>query len=51
MATGKSKKGIVGKMPMANKRTKPVGEGIDIMANNLTSSHQIDKTIKNGKDF
>jgi hypothetical protein len=50
MATGKSKKGIVGKVPMASKRKGPVGEGIDIMSNNLTNAHDIDKTIKNRKE-
>lgn len=50
MATGKSKKGIVGKVPMASKRKGPVGEGIDIMDNNLTTAHDIDKTIKNRKE-
>jgi hypothetical protein len=50
MATGKSKKGIVGKFPMASKRIGPVGEGIDIRSNNLTTSHDIDKTIKNRKE-
>lgn len=51
MATGKSSKGIVGKVPMANKRKGPIGEGVDLVQKNLTSAHDIDKTIKNRKDY
>jgi hypothetical protein len=51
MATGKSSKGIVGKVPMASKRKGPIGEGVDLIQTNLTSAHDIDKTIKNRKDY
>lgn len=50
MGTGKSKKGIVGKEPMASKRKGPVGEGIDINKSDLTTVYDIDKTIKNRND-
>lgn len=50
MGTGKSAKGIVGKYPMASKRKRPVGEGIDFVQKNLTNAPEIDKTIKNRKD-
>lgn len=50
MGTGKSGKGIVGKIPMASKRKGPVGAGIDINDPNLTNAHDIDKTIKNRKE-
>jgi hypothetical protein len=51
MGTGKSAKGIVGKFPMASKRKGPVGEGVDFVQKNLTSVPDIDKTLKNRKDF
>jgi len=50
MSTGKSSKGIVGKIPMAHKRKGPIGEGIDFTKYNLTNGHDIDKTIKNRKE-
>ncbi len=51
MGTGKSGKGIVGKIPMASKRKGPVGEGIDFTQKNLTTVPEIDKTIKNRKEL
>lgn len=50
MSTGKSSKGIVGKVPMASKRKGPVGAGIDFTEHNLTNAHDVDKTIKNRKE-
>lgn len=51
MGTSKSSKGVVGKYPMASKRKGPVGEGVDFIQKNLTTVPEIDKTLKNRKEF
>lgn len=44
--TRKSKKGIVGKFPNANKRKGPVGPGIDLIDEHLGSGPAIERAVK-----
>jgi len=47
--TRKSKKGIVGKFPNANKRKGPIGPGIDLVDENLTSGPEIEEAVRKRK--
>lgn len=46
MGSGKSKQGIVGKVPMASKRKGNVGPGIDFVDENVGSGPEIAKEFK-----
>jgi hypothetical protein len=44
--TRKSKKGIVGKFPNANKRRGPVGPGIDFVEEHLGTGPEIERAVE-----
>lgn len=44
--TRKSKKGIVGKFPNANKRRGPVGPGIDFVEEHLRTGSEIENAVE-----